>query len=251
MAIKQMLKAIRVGIRRKLLVCILVLVTSYLYSLTHDPYVRLASIVGVLLTSELMIMLWVPSFINNVGMAFAKKGVISWQVRPEFKKLLELAESQGVHLNKKKPIGIRKNFDNAYANPLTKQIVIGDKLIGRLKEPQLVALTAHEIAHIKRNHQLKTLIWTMSIPTFLAAPLVIAGTPTIVLDMVFYASFFITFLFINWHNEYDADHTGATVAGFASMVSLFKQIVPKNQWKDESETHPSIMSRIFKLKKRM
>ena len=250
MPIRQMLNAIKVGIRGQLLVCILVVLSGYCFSLSHDPLLRLSSIIGVLVTSEIMIMLWGTSFARMLMQPFAKKGSIKWEETPVLAKFRILAEAEGVRLNKKRPFGIRKDFDNAYANPFTMQIVVGDKLLEKLQEGTLAALIGHEITHLKRHHNIKMFLWTMTLPVLLAVPLARPGTPQIVHDLVLYAMFFIVFLLVSWHNEYDADAGAARIAGTTNMVSLLRVIVPKERWRYESETHPSVHSRILKLKKR-
>ncbi len=212
---------------------------------------RLAAGVGMLVTSEMMIMLWGSAFAEMMIMPLVKKGSISWQQIPVFTEFGALAETEGVKLHKSKPFGLRKNFDNAYANPLTRQIVVGDKLLRRLGDGAITALVGHEITHLKRHHHIKMLLWTMGLPTLLTLPLVKVGTPGIVHDIVFYALFFMVFLFVSWHNEYDADAGAARIAGPKNTISLLKKIAPKAQWRHESETHPSVRSRILKLRKHL
>lgn len=251
MSIKQMLRAIRVGIRSRLFVCVLVVVAGYCFSFSHDPSVRLASIIGIIVTSETMIMLWGTAFIEMLIRPFAKKGSISWQEIPVFTKFRALAEAEGIKLHKTKPFGLRKDFNNAYANSLTRQIVVGDKLLQRLDDGAITALIGHEITHLKRHHHIKMLLWTVVVPVLLTLPLMKVGTPRIVHDLVLYAMFFMIFLFVSWHNEYDADAGAARIAGTKNTISLLKKMVPKGQWRHESETHPSVHSRTLKLKKHL
>jgi len=197
-----------------------------------------------------MIFLWGTTFAERLMTPFTKKDVISWQEIPILTKFRALAEIEGVKLNKKKPFGVRRNFDNAYANPLTMQIVVGDKLLKRLDEGPLTALIGHEITHFKRQHPIKMVFWSLTVPTLLTLPLLQPGTPRIIHDVALWAMFLIVFLFISWHNEYEADTGGARIAGTKNMISLLRKIVPRGQWRHESETHPSIHSRILKLKKR-
>jgi Zn-dependent protease with chaperone function len=249
MSIKQMLRAIRVGIRSRLFICVLVVAAVYCFCFSHEPFVRLASAVGILVTSEMMIMLWGTAFVEMLITPFVKRGSISWQQIPVFTKFRALAEAEGIKLHRNKPFGLRKNCDNAYANPLTRQIVVGDKLLRRLGDGATTALIGHEITHFKRHHHVKMLLCTTIVPALLTLPLIRAGTPGIVHDIAFYAIFFMVFLFVSWHNEYDADVGGARIAGTKNMISLLKKTAPKEQWRHESETHPSVSSRILKLKK--
>ena len=170
MSIKRMLRAIKVGVRSRLFVCVLVVATGYCFCFSHEPFVRLAAGVGMLVTSEMMIMLWGSAFAEMMIMPLVKKGSISWQQIPVFTEFGALAETEGVKLHKSKPFGLRKNFDNAYANPLTRQIVVGDKLLRRLGDGAITALVGHEITHLKRHHHIKMLLWTMGLPTLLTLP---------------------------------------------------------------------------------
>ncbi len=250
MKIQQLIRAIKVGIRSRLLICLLVVATGYCFTLSHSPIVRLASIIGVLLTSEAMIMLWVPSFARLITLPWGKKNLISWEDCQIFKDFRAIAKEQNIRLNKKRPFGIRRNFDNAYANPLTGQIIIGDKLLKKLGDELSTSLIGHELTHIKRNHHLKMMVGTMFVPAIIAIPLRIFGTPDIVYQLVLYAGFFIMFLLISWHNEYDADYGAAKISGTRNTIIMLRKLVPRRQWRNESETHPSINSRILKLKKR-
>jgi len=156
---------------------------------------------------------------------------------------------KGVKLHSKKPFGIQKNLDNAYANFITRQIVFGDRLIKRLPEDELLALFGHELTHLKEGHNVKLAIWASVIPMLVPIPLLFTLAPSVVLNTVSAAAFFMTFLFVSWRNEYCADRGGAAVAGSRAMSSLLKHLVPRKQRKRESETHPSVSSRLLKLSK--
>lgn len=248
MSIRQMLHTIKVGIRSRLFVCVLLVMAAYCFVWSRDPHVRLASILVVMVASEAMIMLWGTSFVRMLSMSFVRKGQISWQEIPEFNKFRALAESQHIKLNKKRPFGVQKDLDNAYANPLTKQIVVGDLLLQKLDDGLLTALMGHEISHIKRKHQIKMLIWTTVAPIIVIIPL-FGRVSSAVCQLTFYAVFFVVFLLMSWHNEYDADSGAAEIAGVDNTIGLLRKIVPKRQQWHESETHPSIHSRILKLQR--
>jgi len=249
MSTEQMLHAIKIGIRSRLVVCLLVAITGYCFGLIHEPHLRLAFIIGLFISSELMIALWFPAFAKPLLQALTEKNSVSWQQTPQFAKFKALADSQGVKLNKKRPFGLRKDLDNAYANPFTGQIVLGELLLGRLDDASITAVVGHEITHIKRKHHIKMFLWTMIATTLTTLPLLMIHVPSIIFDLVFYAIFFVVFVFVSWHNEYEADAGAARIAGTPNIISALRKIVPKKQRGRETETHPSIDSRILKLRK--
>lgn len=249
MPMKQLIRAIKIGIRSRLFICLFVFISAYWFSLIPPSHEKLIVGIIMLVSSETMILLWGTSFSKMLTISFPKKNEISWEETPIVTKLKSIAISEHVTLNKKRPFGIRKNFENAYANPLTGQIVIGDKFIQKYEGGILAALIGHEITHVKRKHYIKMIILTLLIPTLFTLPLKIIGTTQTIYYLAFYAVYFITFLVLSWHNEYEADAGGAKIAGKDNMIELLESLVPENQWHYESETHPCIKNRILKLRK--
>jgi len=196
-----------------------------------------------------MIMIWVPRIYGDIGSMFTNWKNISYEEIPEFEPFRKLAADAGVVLNRKRPFGIKKGYNNAWANPITKRIVIGDKFLQRPVKQQK-ALLGHELTHIKENHYWRFLIAELVVPTLVAFPLFLTKSTPIIKEVSFYAVFFMTFVLVNWHNEYSADRGGARIAGSrVAMSSLLLAIVPKKSRRVESASHPSICSRIIKLRR--
>lgn len=246
---QQLIRAIRIGIRSRLLICLLTIATGYSLYVTHNPYLHGSSGVVFLLASESMIILWGSSFANSFLDSFAWRKAISWDEVPIFAKFSDVAREQGVKLNSNRPFGVRKDYDNAYAILLTKQVIIGDLLLQRLSDQELLALLGHELTHIKQNHMVRTVLWTMFVPALVVLPLCFTVAPSMVRELVYCAAFFITFLFVSWHNEYSADAGAAAIAGPDATSYLLQHVVPKEHWRRESETHPSVVNRVLKLKR--
>lgn len=248
-AYRYLVRSIRIGIRSRLLLCLITIASAYSIYLINNPLVKLLSIFAFIVASEMMIILWGNFFVDNLTQTYNCKKRISWEETPLFRKFSKIAGENGIKLHSKKPFGVRQNFDNAYANPITRQIIFGDILLKRLKEKEKIALLGHELTHLKENHYIKTLIWTLVIPTLVIIPLTFIDSPSVVRNIVFCAAFFMTFLFISWNNEYSADVGGATISSPNAMYSLLRKLIPKRQWRRESETHPSISGRLLKIKK--
>jgi Zn-dependent protease with chaperone function len=245
----QMMRAIKVGMRSRLLVCILVLAAAFYFWFGYKSH-HLVSGILLLVGSELMVMLWIPRFFNNLIGQYKMRKSITWANNPSIIQLRSISQPFNVRLNKIKPFGILKGSDNAWANPFTRQIVVGEKTLRLLKTPEeLTALVGHELTHIGRHHHLKMAFWTFAVPITLALPFYLTHAPIIITELVFYAVFFVAFLLVSWHNEYEADAGAAIIAGQDAMISVLHKLVPEKNWVHESETHPSVNNRVRKLEK--
>ena len=137
-SVRQLLAPFRVGIRSKLFICLILIISAYSLYFTRNPHIKFASLFAFLVATELMIILWGTFFINTFLQAFSWKRTISWEEIPMFAKFRKIVLKKGVKLHSKKPFGIQKNLDNAYANYMTKQVIFGEILIKRLPENILV-----------------------------------------------------------------------------------------------------------------
>lgn len=160
-----LLGPIRVGLRSKLVVCMLVILSGYFYHYGGDPIVRLVSICVMFTTAEMMTYFW-SNFIgkNLIEVLLEKKSLISWVDMPDF---MMLANKIGVKLNKRRPFGLRKGYNNAYAKP-NGQLVFGEILLQRLDREERLSLAAHELTHLRHGHHMK-----MMIPLLVTIPIIL------------------------------------------------------------------------------
>lgn len=56
-----------------------------------------------------------------------------------------------------KRFGLRKGFNNAYCNAKG-EVIVGEKLLDRLKHEHALAVIAHEFGHIKSTNLIKTFL---------------------------------------------------------------------------------------------
>jgi len=208
------------------------------------------SLVTLLVAAEVMIIVWGNFFLGNFFKSLTQRRHISWDDVPTSESLRKLASERGIKLHRKRPLGIRKDFHNAYAIPWTRQIIVGDALLKELSSNELLALYGHELTHLEQNHSPKLMLWAFYTAMIAAVPLTLLKAPSIVINVVYCAALFLVFSLISRRYERLADAGAAAIAGPEAVISLLKHIVPRNQWRHESETHPSVLRRILLLRKR-
>jgi Zn-dependent protease with chaperone function len=214
-----------------------------------NPYLRLAARLTLLVAAEVMIITWGNFFLTNFFDSFKKKGHISWDDTKTSERLRKMAAGLGIKMNPKRPLGIRANYHNAYAIPWTKQVIVGEILLKKLSDDELSALFGHELSHIKQNHGPFLMISAMYSAMVVAASLSTLKAPNTVIYVVSCAALFLVFSIVSRRFERAADAGAAAIVGSDTVIALLKHIVPANRWKQESETHPSIIKRIHQLRK--
>lgn len=250
MSIDRFLRPIKVGLKSRWFMCLTTVVTGYLLYLPVNPYLKLFSVLGFVIGTQLTITFWGNFFLGNFLQSFAQRKHVSWDDLAMSEALKKLATEQGITLHKRRPLGIRRDFDNAFALPWTRQIIVGDALLKRLSSSELLALFGHELTHLKQNHGTKLMWYALYMPMVVTWPLTLLGAPHVVSYVVTFAAFCIIFSMVSRRNERLADEGASVIAGPEAVISLLKHIVPQNRWRGESETHPSILRRIVRLRKR-
>lgn len=244
------MKPVKLGLRSKLIICGVTLLAGYCYWYIGSPILKLVAILVFVVSAEVMVWQWVSlvrrNIVNTLKMTFAGRKAVSWVEISEFR---ELAKQMGVRLHRKRPFGVKKGLNSAYANHLTKQIVFGEDLLQRLGMKECLALVAHELTHLKQNHWATTFRWLVVAGLIVSSSLSLAAGPAIVSSLICVAAMMIAFVFVNWGNEFAADRGAGIQIGKVATISLLQSVVPASQWQHESETHPSIRSRISKLQK--
>lgn len=249
MLINVLIRSIKVGLRSRIAVCGITLLAGYCYWYGGNPLVRLTAIMVFVVSVEIMIFLWGSSFAEDLSvslkMLFTRKKGIHWKDMPEFKKI---AEKMGVKLHNKHPFGIMKGLNNAYSIPLTKQIIFGDVLLKKLGKQERLALAAHELTHIKQEHSFRHFPAFVLVVSVISLSLSLSPGPSIVSNLISVAALIIAFVFVNWKSEFDADSGAAIQVGARATTSLLDCIGSTGKKTQESETHPSINSRISRIR---
>lgn len=249
-SIDGLLRPIKVGLRSRLFICGVTVLAAYAYCYMGSPIIRLASILVFFVSAEVMVWQWGNFFMRNAvesfKMRFFSKGAISWRDIPEF---TELAERMGVRLHRARPFGVMKGLNNAFANPITRQVVFGGQLLQRLQSQERLALGAHEFTHIKEQHFLKMLPWLFVGPMLVGLSLSLTPSPAIIVNLACFAIFVVIFVFASWRNEFAADAGAASQAGQEAAILLLQKLANPDDWERESETHPAIRERICRLGK--
>jgi len=247
-----LLKPIKAGLRSKLFICGVALITGWSYWYIGIPIIKLIALLVFFVAVEIMVWQWGNFFsktlIETMRVTIRRKD-ISWNSPYITKDFYKLAEQIGVKLNEKRPFGVIKGLKNAYSNHLTNQIYFGENLLEVLDNEEQLALAAHELTHIKHNHWFRLSLFSMITCAFISCSLSFSTGPAIVSNLIIFSALVITFVFVSWRNEYDADRSAATNVSKKATISLLRRIVSKKQWHVESETHPSINDRILKLKR--
>ena len=241
---------IKVGLRSRLLICGITLIAGYSYWYAGDPVLKLIASLVFFVSAGVMVWQFVHYFgkhiVNIVKIMCMGRKAVSWVEISEFN---ELAKRMGVKLHRKRPFGIRKGLNNAYANCLTGQIIFGEDLLQRLGSQERLALAAHELTHLKQNHWVRMFQLLLIVGLIVTLSLSLTSGPAIVSNLTCAAAQMITFVFVSWWNEFAADKGAGLQAGQAATISLLQGIVPASQWRRETETHPSITGRVSRLQK--
>jgi Zn-dependent protease with chaperone function len=204
----------------------------------------------------------------------------AWQLKTLFIKKYEadenlknevrrIANQLGVKIKK---IYIAKGLYNAYVRLGT--LVLGEELLNRfgyhenlknthhsistdtLNNPQIMAVIAHELGHIKEKHIWFRMIATMTLlglPLWtwqrLYWPIIINEIFTqLMLVVMINVTLLIYSIVVNiplsWYSEVRADRIAVQIAGKAATVSALLAIVDKEKFKLSSEDHPAISERV-------
>jgi Zn-dependent protease with chaperone function len=166
--------------------------------------------------------------------------------------------AERMHVRKPKKILIAQGVLNAYVRFQT--LVLGDLLLKTLSTANLECVIAHELAHQKRHHAIKMICATTA---FLAFPLLVWQRAYYV-PIIFNEQFtsimlsvmicigtlaLISALMIplNYFLEFDADGIATKAMGKARMIAAYLAIAKKEDFRESSESHPSILDRIKRI----
>ena len=153
----------------------------------------------------------------------------------------KLANKMGVKI---KDFRIADGMLNAYTTG--RKVVIGSRLIEKLEKDELLAIIAHELAHIKENHltiRLVVVILTVSLGMISWSNL-----PDTMVTYALLGYITIVLIPVNHWIEHRADKLAGEMVGCESLKSALLKISEGSDIKEPSETHPSIFNRVKFLK---
>lgn len=168
--------------------------------------------------------------------------------------IAELASNMNVKIHPTKSLEIVPAFVGAKSIPLffegfkihfTGRVSIGRAIICGLDNVALKGIFAHELAHLKKRHSLKSLAFLLPFSALL-----------IYLAVFYYVvPFFITLSIgifilslISWHDEYEADAVAAEYVDIKVMVGALEQISKLIYRPGDTLTHPSFKKRISRVR---
>ncbi|MCX6278536.1 MAG: M48 family metalloprotease [Bacteroidetes bacterium] len=154
----------------------------------------------------------------------------------------QLSEQMGVKL---KEFRVAERFDNAYTNG--NDVVIGDLLLQGLKKDELLAVIAHEFAHIKENHL--PIRFVSIIPLFLIANASFNHLPSLLQSIAALAYLMVVMIPFNWYLEIRADRLASKYVDASHLSSALTVLNGGRDLKEGSESHPPIRTRIQLLAK--
>lgn len=165
---------------------------------------------------------------------------------PDLEMLKNLADEMKVKLNKKHPFALTEGLDNAFYDPLHGRIVLGETIINKLETAERLALAAHELTHVKKNHYF---IQFAGLPfiLFIFVALTLRRELDWIFGLVFIASFCMLFPIVSRRMEYQADAGAASKTRIDVVISQLRKTEDPKRWGRETVTHPSTNSRVNRL----
>jgi Zn-dependent protease with chaperone function len=164
--------------------------------------------------------------------------------------LFNLAKMMGVHLKGEDILKVAPQWVNAGAT-IDGRVILGQTVAEEFDSEECKGILAHELAHIKANHPLKSagLLLLTSIPVlFLISFLHLPGIVNLLLVFSIYGLILPT---VSWRFEYEADAIAVTFVGSQPVIKGLGRLaeVKHTNVRRDTYSHPSISNRISRLQK--
>jgi Zn-dependent protease with chaperone function len=170
----------------------------------------------------------------------------SWGIYPEFD---DLARAMNVKLAVKyRRWEITKVRGIAETNPVKRCILLDEKNFFKLGQEQRKAVIAHELFHLKLNHTIKSSVLFIS---GCCISLIIDLSGFSVQALIVFILFLLANILLRHKFEYQADNFSAKYVGAEPFIEVLKSISRYENRRNLASllTHPSVTSRITKLKR--
>lgn len=228
----------KIGFKIRILIYTLVILSATMANVFTAPLFKLFWILLLVVSAEAATFIFTRAAFENIVMAILHRGT----VQPMPIEVQDLAQRMVVRI---KTFKVAPNFHNAYTNG--NNVVIGQTLMDELTKDELLAVIAHELAHIKENHLLIRL--GVLIPIFFIATINFYGLPEILGGIAVLSYVMLVLTPLNWYLEVRADRLARQFVGAEAMKSALTILIGGKDMKEASETHPPIAKRIESLDK--
>lgn len=155
-------KGIRIGFKKRITICYLLLVSIAVFVSFSNPLVKLAATFSAIITADFMVYCYVPFYVDQLSflLRFRNKAI----ELPLPNEISALAKRMNVKIEKMK---ILPKICNAFA--LGNQFFIGEDLIKKLDSEEIIGVSAHEFEHIRGKHSIIKVLYILPIVAFFLA----------------------------------------------------------------------------------
>lgn len=226
-------KWVKIGFRKRIVTCAALIACVSLYNSVSFPLIRLAAAIGILITAELFVIFYVPSYLRQMGLMLRSKAT-ERQLPDE---ISNLAKKMNLKIQKMKTI---PNVCNAFARG--NQLFVGEDLVKKLDMSELKAVCAHEFGHIKGRHMVIQCLYLLPIMGYLS--LTWNSLPPILMELGLFAYMTVALIPLHWMFEKRADYAAVKYVGKKPIRSALLKLDKKETLDEPSESHPPTSKRL-------
>src|SRR5690606_13810767 len=121
-------------------------------------------------------------------------------------------------------------------------VIFGDRMLIELSKEELLAVFAHEFAHIKNHHHILRQIAFIGL--MLTGYIAFIKLPDIILWYAIFALLSMAMIPINWYFEFQADEYAKKYVGPSYLASALLKLSKDHNMDEGSESHPPTNRRI-------
>jgi len=177
---------------------------------------------------------------------FREPKSVEWKEFPEYD---SLALRMAVSLSPRRRWGVARFGGISRTNALRGEVIFDSKSFFKLSEEERLAVTAHELAHIKSRHSLYAgLILSCGAVVAIAS----AFEGSIFLPTVTWLVFYLAMVYYRRHGEYQADLVAIRYVPVSSLISAlgrFRWGTRRYERVAGGLTHPPIDARTERLRR--
>jgi Zn-dependent protease with chaperone function len=214
----------------------MVVFSAVLFGIFASPIIKLGWGIIFLIMVCIELYFLLMQFFKSVIMLIKYRGIS----QPVPFEVIELAKKMGVRI---KDFRIAEGMMNAYTTG--EKVVIGSQLVEILEKDELLAVIAHEFAHIKESH-LPLRLGAFIVVLFLGF-MSFSNLPTSMAEYALLAYITIVLIPVNHWIEHRADRLAGEMVGCEPLKSALLKMSTDCDIGEPTESHPSIRQRVKML----